>query len=81
MTHSFIHSFTSCTFMEHPHARPCAWLQEWLEKADTFPALLVRETDINQVITQITTKTSLSAVRPGESWRAQENDEGLEGSR
>lgn len=78
MTHSFIHSLHAHSWNTH---MPCAWLQEWLEKADTFPALLVRETDINQIITQITTKTNLSAMRPGESWRAQESKEGLEGSR
>lgn len=59
MTDSFIHSFTSCIFMEYPHARPCARLQEWLERADTLPALLVKETDVNQIITQITAKTTV----------------------
>ena len=53
---SFIHSFTSCIFIEHLHARPCARHQEWLEKADTIPAILAKEAVISQVISQITTE-------------------------
>lgn len=74
------HSFTSCIFIERLHARPCARHQEWLEKADTIPAILAKEAVINQVISQITTNHSLSAARPGGGWRAQGSEEGLGGS-